>query len=105
MALPFPVTFYDRTYTDADVSTAGNLQFITSDNSQQSCPMPYPLLGPSMLPYWSNFFETSWSYPCQMAYGADCGVFTTLSGTAPNRTFKIEWRARAGRQQPRDRRL
>ena len=30
-----------------------------------------------------------------MAYGADCGVFTTLSGTAPNRTFKIEWRARA----------
>jgi hypothetical protein len=29
-----------------------------------------------------------------MAYGADCGVFTTLSGSAPNRTFKIEWRAR-----------
>ena len=31
LALPFPVTFYDQTYTSANVSTTGNLQFVTSE--------------------------------------------------------------------------
>ncbi len=95
LALPFPVTFYDQTYTSANVSTTGNLQFVTSDSSLESCPQPYAQLGPSMMPYWADGFDTSWSPPCQGSYGYDCGIFTKVTGSAPDRTLDIEWRARA----------
>jgi len=95
LALPFPVTFYDQTYSSANVSTAGNLQFLTNDFSPQSCPIPFPPFGPTMLAYWDSGFDTSWSQPCQGSYGYDCGVFTRVVGIAPDRTLDIEWRARA----------
>ena len=95
LALPFPVTFYDQTYTSANVSTAGNLQFVTTDFSQQSCPIPFPQFGPTMLAYWDSRFDTSWSEPCRNSYRYDCGVFTRVLGVAPDRTLDIEWRARA----------
>jgi hypothetical protein len=94
ISLPFPFTYYGQTNTAANVSTAGNMQFVTADTSLESCPPPYVQLGPAMLPYWNDALDTSWSEPCYGAYGAPCGIFTTLTGSAPNRTFKIEWRAR-----------
>jgi hypothetical protein len=48
-----------------------------------------------MLAYWDSRFDTSWSQPCQGSYRHDCGVFTWVSGVAPDRTLDIEWMARA----------
>lgn len=96
IGLPFPFTYYGQIYTSANASTLGNLQFVTANYTYQSCPFPYAQLGPAMMPYWSNVLDTSWSDPCLANYNAPCGIFTTLTGTAPNRTFKVEWRARWG---------
>ena len=30
---------------------------------------------------------------CNGFPGATCGIFTSVTGTAPNRQFNIEWRA------------
>ena len=94
VALPFPVTFYGQTYTSANLSTQGNLQFTTTQLGQNACPLPEPLLGSAMMPHWDEWLETSYHFSCQAAMGSDCGIYTSVSGTAPNRIFNIEWRAR-----------
>ena len=33
-------------------------------------------------------------------YPGTCGIFTSISGTAPNRIFNIEWRARYTSREP-----
>ena len=94
LPFPFPITFYGQTYTSANVSTQGNLQFTTSYLGANTCPLPEPLLGPAMMPHWDEWLETAYPYPCLAAMGTPCGIYTSVLGVAPNRIFKIEWRAR-----------
>ncbi len=97
ITLPFPFTFYGQTYTSANVSPEGNLQFTTASTSLESCPFPYPQLGPSIMPYWCDCIDTTWTDFCvDYYYGLPCGVYTSTSGTAPNRIYNIQW---FGRQQ------
>src|SRR3954462_5431474 len=69
ITLPFPFTYYGQTYTAANASTFGNLQFVTAVYSYQSGSPPSAQLGPAMMPYWSNVLDTSWSEPCIASYG------------------------------------
>ncbi|SNS91987.1 Carboxypeptidase regulatory-like domain-containing protein [Actinoplanes regularis] len=63
--LPFPVRFHGDTFTGASVSDDG-----------------YAQLGSGfLLPFWTDFTVDS-----------SAGVWTQSGGTAPNRTFVIEWR-------------
>lgn len=84
IALPFPITFYDQTFTSANVSSNGNFQF-TSNN---------PSLGSNCLPAFDmdNFIAAYFTdlYTADPASGQ--GIFTSVSGTAPNRIFNIEFR-------------
>ena len=52
--------------------------------------LPSALFGnttPALLPYWDDIdMRTS------TGSGANGGIFTLLSGTAPNRVFQVEWR-------------
>ncbi|HUS14432.1 MAG TPA: SBBP repeat-containing protein, partial [Chloroflexia bacterium] len=85
LVLPFPVQFYDQTFTQARASSNGNLQF-TSDNSLpfNSC-LPNNTYNNVIYGYWDDLF-----LDCS---GFGCGIYTSISGTAPNRIFNIEWRA------------
>ncbi|MEO8285537.1 MAG: S-layer homology domain-containing protein [Chloroflexota bacterium] len=93
LTFPFPVTLYGQSYITANVSNYGNLQFTSADSSTTSCPMPSPQLGPALFPYWYDGVYTSWPEPCMGSNGLPCGVYTSVSGSAPNRLFYVEWRA------------
>jgi hypothetical protein len=77
------------------VSTNGNIQFVPSGGTEAwgNTPLPafgsgggsgvFPVNAPTLFVYWDDI-DTS---------GTGKGIFTELVGTAPNRTFKVEWRA------------
>jgi hypothetical protein len=43
------------------------------------------------LPYWDDQ-RTDSNHGCAGFPGATCGIFTSVTGSAPNRIFNIEWR-------------
>jgi hypothetical protein len=92
IALPFPVSLYSTSgYTSAVVSSNGNLQ-LTGNTSYLgiSCPLPDPALGAAILAYQDDL-RTDAQPDCS-AFASGCGIFTSVTGTAPNRVFVIEWR-------------
>src|SRR5207253_1764192 len=91
--LPFSFTFYGQPYGTANLSSQGNLQFVTNYISYtlNTCPLPEPRLGPSIAPHWTNAIDTAQRPGCGRYVGRPCGIYTSLSGTAPNRIFNIEW--------------
>ena len=93
--LPFPFTFYGQTYSSAYLGNQGTIQFASSYlTNTNACPMPFSLLGPSILPHWDRSLDTIWHTSCRQYIGSDCGIYTSVTGVAPNRVFNIEWRAR-----------
>ncbi|HZG51682.1 MAG TPA: lamin tail domain-containing protein, partial [Pyrinomonadaceae bacterium] len=87
IALPFAYNFYSNTYTSATVSSNGNLQFASAnpDYGQNEVCFPLNLFSYSIVPHFSDL----------TIGGAGEGIFTSVSGAAPNRIFNIEWRASA----------
>lgn len=85
MVLPFPVQFYNQTFTIARASSNGNLQF-TSDNH-----LPFNSCLPN--PTYDNIIYAYWDDLTTDCTGNGCGIYTSVSGSAPNRIFNVEWRA------------
>jgi hypothetical protein len=83
VTLPFPFQLYGQGYTNISVSSNGNLQFISGSTEPWGQCTPYYPLRISIMPHWTNLRTDC----------ANCGVFTSISGNAPNRIFNIEWRA------------
>ena len=84
VALPFPVTLYGQSFSTAHVGSNGHCTFGTSNDSFAiTCPPPFGVGGTTevLAPYWGD----------QTAFEPN-GVFTTTTGSAPNRIFYIEWR-------------
>src|ERR1043165_3863693 len=91
--LPFPYSLYDTSFTTLQVSSNGNLQFASSYPSFNNSCLPAPSLSYAIFPYWDDLrTDTDAGVACS-SYPTGCGVFTALSGTAPNRVFNIEWRS------------
>jgi hypothetical protein len=82
-ALPFPVTFYGTEYTTARLSTNGNVQFASSNPVERNGALPTTQFGPAILAHWDDLVTTA---------GGE-GIFTSVSGSAPDRVLHIEWRA------------
>lgn len=82
--LPFAVAMYDVTGTSVNVSSNGNIQLVTSDNNWTNTCLPNQPFGTSILPQWDDL---------RTDIGAGDGIYTSVSGVAPNRIFNIEWRA------------
>ena len=86
ISLPFSVTLYDQTFTSATVGSNGIFAFGTNNNA----------FAGSCLPVTGATYETMPFYRDQRtdAVGGctGCGIFTTTSGTAPNRVFRVEYR-------------
>jgi len=82
--LPFSYSFYGTPYSQVSVSNKGVLQFASnSSNGSDSC-LPNTLFNDAIFAYWddhnTNINDTM-------------GIYTSTTGTAPNRIFNIEWRA------------
>src|SRR5204863_1143662 len=95
LTLPFTYTFYSRSYSVLDVAPDGFLEFVSGvmgpgnpggqEGVSNTC-LPAGGLANSILPYWTDMrTDISGTVPS--------GIFTSVTGTAPNRTFNIEWRA------------
>jgi hypothetical protein len=82
VALPFPVRFYGASYTKAYVSTNGFLNFVSAQTNAGNGKIPdggEPHA--AIYPLWDD-----------LEVDASAGVYTGVTGTAPNRQFIIEWR-------------
>jgi subtilisin-like proprotein convertase family protein len=84
--LPFGFTFYGNTYNSVNISSNGTLQFDTTNAAyfNDGCVTPDNSFGTTIFPFWDDL------YTFDTANGE--GVFTSTTGTAPNRQFHIEYR-------------
>ena len=83
IALPFPVCLYDQSFTSINLSSNGNGQFTTTDAAFTNQCLPWLTHNYTIFPYWDDLYLVNSGF----------GIFTSISGTAPNRIFNIEWRA------------
>lgn len=81
IALPFPYFFYREQMLSAAVSSNGNLQFISNDATSDNQCLPASNFNGPIMPHWDDLVTDN----------PGDGVFTSISGTAPNRIFNIEW--------------
>jgi hypothetical protein len=84
IALPFPYQLYDTTYTSVNASNKGNLQFTTNTASGENTCLPAPNMGDTIFPYWDDLNTN---------INDNMGIYTSTTGTAPNRIFNIRWSA------------
>src|SRR4051794_37404270 len=55
VALPFPYVFYGTTYTTANVSSNGNIQFSSANGTfSNACPLPQATLNNLIMPLWDD---------------------------------------------------
>src|SRR5207253_7708769 len=87
LTLPFAVSLYGASYTGVNVSSNGNAQFVSSNSEFNNACLPVTSMGPTIFAYWEDL-DTDGT-KCT----GGCGIYTSVSGSAPNRIFNIEWRA------------
>jgi hypothetical protein len=81
--LPFSYTLYDQTFTSINLSSNGNAQFTTTDTTFTNQCLPWAAHNYSIYPYWDDLYLVNSGF----------GIFTSVSGSSPNRIFNIEWRS------------
>ena len=91
ITLPFSYTIYDQTFTSANVDSNGTLQFVSPVSIFTNTCLPDTSRTYLIFPYWDDQ-RTDAQSGCSVFPGGTCGIFTSVSGTAPNRIFNIEWR-------------
>jgi hypothetical protein len=99
--LPFDFQLYGTTYTGVNVSDNGRLDFVNVNEPGgyiTAC-LPAPPGYFTGLPYdntifplWQDMRTDATLDGCANFPGATCGIFTSVTGSAPNRIFNIEWR-------------
>lgn len=82
ITLPFTYSLYDTPYGSVSVSSRGNLQFNTSDPTGNETCLPAAAFGAAIIPYWDDITTN---------INDTMGIFTSVSGEAPNRVFNIRW--------------
>ena len=83
IALPFSYSLYDQIYNAITVSSNGNAQLTVLDAAYSNICLPWTTHDYTILPYWDDLYTLNTGF----------GIFTSVTGTAPNRIFNIEWRA------------
>ncbi|MFG2985957.1 S8 family serine peptidase [Streptomyces sp. NPDC048258] len=85
--LPFPVPLYGKTYGQAWISTNGVVGFAGPHTDPDDVNREIPIedgLNAALYPFWDDLDVGG--------PDSDSGVFTAVTGTAPHRSFVIEWR-------------
>jgi len=95
ISLPFSVCVYGTTFTSARVESNGNLQFTgnTVFFATGCNPLPNSNYQRTLFPYDDDLSTDPAVSPDCSNFTSGCGVFTSVTGSAPNREFHIEWRA------------
>ncbi len=101
VSLPFNFQLYGNTYTGVNVSSNGRVDFVNANEPGgfiTAC-LPSPSSYFTGLPYdntifavWQDQLTFAGSTGCTNFPGGTCGIFTSVTGSAPNRIFNIEWR-------------
>ena len=82
ITLPFAFPFYGTSQTAGWISSNGFLNFAASSTSAANGPLPSTAApNAAIYPYWED-----------LVLDDQAGVYTATIGTAPKRTFVIEWR-------------
>jgi hypothetical protein len=98
VSLPFNFQLYDQTFSAVNVSSNGRLDFVVANEPGgfiTNCLPAPPNIGPydfTIFPVWEDQRTDLGLSGCASFPGGTCGVFTSVSGSAPNRIFNIEWR-------------
>jgi hypothetical protein len=99
VTLPFPFTLYNQTFNSVNVSSNGRLDFVVPNEPGgfvTNCLPAPPNIGPydfTIFPAWEDMRTDIGLSGCASFPGGTCGVFTSVTGSAPNRIFNIEWRS------------
>lgn len=89
VSLPFSYSLYGRGFTSANVTANGQMAFSTPvDASYSNYCLPDPNSSYAIFAHWSDLTTDIGLLDC-----VGCGIFTSVSGSAPNRIFNVEWRA------------
>ena len=86
ITLPFPFLLYGMSFTSVNLSSNGNAQFVSTNIQFANTCLPVAAMGPTIFPYWDDLVTEG------STCTGGCGIYTSMSGTAPNRIFNIEWR-------------
>src|ERR1051325_9976063 len=89
VSLPFSYSLYDQTYTGINVDSDGTAQFVGPISQFGNTCLPWTSHTYVTFPYWDDLRTDAGSWTCTPG---PCGIFTSVSGSAPNRIFNIEWR-------------
>ncbi|SDG65528.1 Carboxypeptidase regulatory-like domain-containing protein [Sinosporangium album] len=82
VALPFAFPFYGDTYRGGWVAPNGFLTFLETAGARENVPLPTSdSVNAAIYPFWDD-----------LRIDAQSGVYTAAMGTAPTRTFVVEWR-------------
>jgi hypothetical protein len=82
--LPFSYDFYGTMYNSVTASNKGVLQFSGNSSSGANACLPTATLNNAIMAYWDDL---------NTLINDNMGIYTSVTGTAPNRVFNIEWRA------------
>ncbi len=97
--LPFSFALYDRKFTTAIVGSNGVLGFLINSNPGTPNCLPAGAFDYAIFPDWEQMtYRYSRDSSEEPSDNGDTpafafGVFTSVTGVAPNRIFNIEWRA------------
>ncbi len=78
--LPFTWQFYDRSCTFVKAGSNGDVQFVGNASLYNTHKLPTNVLSYAILPHWQEM---------NTSQGTGRGIFTSVSGSAPNRIFNI----------------
>jgi hypothetical protein len=93
VAVPFPFTLYTTAYTSVNLDSNGTAQFVSPISQSTNVCLPWLSHTYVIFPYWDDLrTDNPWA-GCAGYPGGTCGIYKSVSGTAPNRIFYIEWRA------------
>src|SRR5439155_7064673 len=98
ISLPFNFQLYDQTYSSVNVNSNGRLDFVCANEPvgfitaclpppPNQCPYDFTIFG-----LWEDMRTDIGLSGCSGFPGGTCGIFTSVSGSTPNRIFNIEWR-------------
>jgi len=82
ITFPFPVYVYGQQYTTGTIESNGTIQFNSTNVQFGNTCLPASSYERTFFPYWDDLRTD----------GTGEGIFTTTTGSAPNRVFYIEWR-------------
>ena len=93
ITLPFSFGLYDQTFTQVTLDSNGKAHFPGGASVFTNACLPQTGATYSVYPYWDDLRTDAALSGCSAFPGGTCGIYTSVSGVAPNRIFNIEWRA------------